>query len=218
PVQGEYVFRTIMRGTRPVGSDPLTVAFWIDGKIMHQATVSFPKSGEVNGQWAEFRTTVTAGEHWLAVTLLKMFEGLPPAYKGPNPSNSKAGITKGSDGYFPMYLDVVGPYKQVTGPSEESLCKIFGNGPRDPARVREILADLARRAYRRPVTAKEVDDLVKTVAMVQADGESFEEGLCLAIQRLLISPHFLFRVEKGQGQGIHPVSQHELAARLSYFL
>src|SRR5439155_12693061 len=64
PVQGEYVFRTIMRGARPVGSDPLNVAFWIDGKMLHQATVSFPKSGEVNGQWSEFRTTVTAGEHW----------------------------------------------------------------------------------------------------------------------------------------------------------
>src|SRR5207237_6793898 len=104
--------------------------------------------------------------------------------------------------------------------------KVYGNGPRkgphSAARVREILADLARRAYRRPVTGKEVDDLVKTVAMVQNDGEPFEEGLCLAIQRLLISPHFLFRIEKapavGNGQDIHPVSQYELATRIAYFL
>src|SRR5947199_3215044 len=122
-----------------------------------------------------------------------MFEGLPPAYKGPNPSNSKANITKGSDGYFPMYLDVVGPYKQVTGPSEESLRKIYGTaspkGPHDAAQVRRILGDLARRAYRRPATDKEVDELVKTVARVQNDGEPFEDGLCLAIQPLTTSPH-----------------------------
>jgi hypothetical protein len=49
--------------------------------------------------------------------------------------------------------------------------------------------------------------------MVQKDGESFEEGLCLAIQRMLISPHFLFRVEKAP-----QLTQHELATRLSYFL
>src|SRR5204863_7040063 len=91
-------------------------------------------------------------------------------------------------------------------------------GPHDAAQVRRILGDLARRAYRRPVTDTEVDELLRTVAMVQKDGEPFEEGLCLAIQRLLISPHFLFRVEKGQGKDIHPVSQHELATRLSYFL
>ena len=82
----------------------------------------------------------------------------------------------------------------------ESVRKVLGDnptGPRDAATVRKIVADLARRAYRRPVTDKEVDELVGLIALVQKDGESFEEGLCLAIQRLLISPHFLFRVEKG---------------------
>ncbi len=75
------------------------------------------------------------------------------------------------------------------------------------------MTDLARRAYRRPVTAGEVDELVGLIAMVQKDGDSFEEGLCLAIQRMLISPSFLFRVEKSPHLG-----QHELATRLSYFL
>ncbi len=59
-----------------------------------------------------------------------------------------------------------------------------------------------------------MNDLVELVAMVQKDGDSFEECLCLAIQKLLISPHFLFRVEQAP-QGL---SEHELATRLSYFL
>src|SRR5207245_312683 len=82
-------------------------------------------------------------------------------------------------------------------------------------RARQIVADLARRAYRRPVIPAEIDDLVKLVELAQKDGESFEEGLCLAIQRMLISPHFLFRVEK---RGARMLAPHELATRLSYFL
>jgi hypothetical protein len=115
-----------------------------------------------------------------------------------------------------MYLHVIGPDKQARGPSQESIKKVFGDNAAKPPRdasVRKIVADLARRAYRRPATDKEVDELVKLIAMVQKDGESFEEGLCLAIQRMLLSPHFLFRVEKAP-----QLTPHELATRLSYFL
>jgi hypothetical protein len=63
------------------------------------------------------------------------------------------------------------------------------------------------------VTDREVDELVGLITMAQKDGDSFEEGLCLAIQRMLISPHFLFRVERTPRPG-----PHELATRLSYFL
>jgi hypothetical protein len=233
PAAGEYTFRAILRGWRPAGSDPVELGFWIDGKLAHQAKVPVPTQveagrgpGELNGRWAEFRTTVPAGEHWLSVTLLRMYEGLPPAYKGPKPANTTAGGTRATDSFFPMYLDVVGPYKQVTGPSAESLAKIFPAGTekalRDAALARKILANLTRRAFRRPVADKEVEDLVKLVTMVQNDGDSFEEGLCLAIQRILISPHFLFLVEKGpppgKGEDLYGISQHELASRLSYFV
>lgn len=225
-VDGEYKLRAILRGVRPAGSDPVELAFWIDGKMMHQTKVEVPTKrkagrapGELNGLWAEFRAPIRAGEHWLAVTVLRMYEGLPPAYKGPKPAKTSLGISKATDAFFVMYLDVVGPYQQPKGPSKESLQKILGDrfdGPRDVAGARKILANLARRAYRRPVKGKEVDDLVQFVALVQKDGGSFEEGLCLAIQRMLVSPHFLFRVEKDHPDG--RLSEHELATRLSYFL
>ncbi|MHB1422220.1 MAG: DUF1592 domain-containing protein [Gemmataceae bacterium] len=227
PVAGEYTLRCILRGVRPVGSDSVALGFWIDGKMIHETKVEVPTKraagrapGELNGLWAEFRAPIRAGEHWLSVTVLRMYEGLPPAYKGPKPARTRFGITKATDAFFVMYLDVVGPYHQAKGPSRESLQKIYGDcfeRPRDASAVRKILAKLARRAYRRPVTDAEVEDLVQLVARVQKDGDSFEEGLCLAIQRMLVSPHFLFRVEKD-----HPangsINQHELAARLSYFL
>ncbi len=222
---GEYTFRAIMRGVRPAGSDPVELGFWIDGKLVHTDKIPVPEkaepgrnAGELNGLWAEFRTPVKAGEHWLSVTILRMYEGLPAVYKGPKPSKAEGKVgARGVDAFFVMYLHVVGPYDQAKGPSPETIRKVFGDnpakGPHDAATVRKIVADLARRAYRRPVTDKEVDELVNLIAAVQKDGDSFEEGLCLAIQRLLVSPYFLFRVEKGP-----ELSQHELATRLSYFL
>jgi hypothetical protein len=231
-VDGEYKLRCILRGVRPVGCDPIELGFWIDGKLVHKTKVEVPTKrvsgrapGEVNGLWAEFRTPIQAGEHWLAVTIFRMYEGLPPAYKGPKPANTSFGITRATDAFFVMYLDVVGPYQQPKGPSKESLQKIYGDpfdGPRDAASAQKILAKLARRAYRRPVTDKEVEDLFRLIAMVQKDGGSFEEGLCLAIERMLVSPHFLFRVEKDhssdRGEDAGKLSQYELASRLSYFL
>jgi hypothetical protein len=226
PADGEYTFRAILRGVRPAGSDPVEVGFWIDGKMLHTDKIPVPtkvesgrSAGELNGLWAEFRTPLKAGEHWLSITILRMYEGLPAAYNGPKPAKAvaRASNKRGVDAFFPMYLHVVGPYQQARGPSQESIKKIFGDNPvkgePDTATVRKIVADLARRAYRRPVSDKEVDELVNLIARVQKDGDSFEEGLCLAIQRMLISPHFLFRIEKA-----HQLTQHELATRLSYFL
>jgi hypothetical protein len=241
PADGEYSFRGILRGVRPAGSDPVELGFWIDGKLLHTEKVPVPdkaesgrNAGELNGLWAEFRTPIKAGEHWLSVSILKMYEGLPAAYKGPKPSKAGAKDVRrrGVDAFFVMYLHVVGPYKQAKGPSQESINKLFGDkpirGPRDAAAVRKIVADLARRAYRRPPADTEIDDLVNLVTAAQKDGDSFEEGLCLAIQRMLISPQFLFRVEKSptssplhQAGGVGRVrglNSHELATRLSYFL
>ena len=233
PVDGDYVLRCILRGVRPQGSNPVELGFWVDGNMIHEAKVAVPTkvaagrgAGELNGLWAEHRARITAGEHWLSITVLRMYDGLPPAYKGPKPATSQAGITRATDAFFPMYLDVVGPYRQAQGPSEESLKKVFSGvsskGPHDAAATRKILANLARRAYRRPVTGQEVDDLLKLVAMVQKDGDSFEEGLCLAVQQLLISPHFLFRMEQAPAGKKHNepyrISGYELATRLAYFL
>lgn len=233
PADGEYRLRGILRGVRPVGCNPVELGFWIDGKLVHETKLPIPTKtemgrgpGEVNGLWAEFRAPLKAGEHRLSVTILRMYEGLPKAYKGPKPAESEGYASRATDAFFPMYLDVVGPYDQVKGPSAESLRKIFPDGrlqgPPDSATIRKVVANLARRAYRRPVTDKEVEDLVRLVALVRKEGDSFEEGLCLVLQQMLISPHFLFRVEKpapaGQGIDVHPLTPHELATRLSYFL
>jgi mono/diheme cytochrome c family protein len=122
-------------------------------------------------------------------------------------------------------LEVLGPYEPVRGPSPASARLVYGAAPRGAlgeASARPILARLARRAYRRPVSAAEIESLVGLVARARARGERAEAGLALAIQALLVSPDFLFRVERGRpaatGEPGRGLTDHELASRLSYFL
>jgi hypothetical protein len=87
--------------------------------------------------------------------------------------------------------------------------------------VREVLRGFAYRAWRRPVTEGELDRLLAVVAVARAQGESTEQGLSLALQAALLSPHFTFRVELDESPSSlspHPLNAYELASRLSYFL
>ena len=93
PVAGEYLFRFKLDGQRPLGSDALHLALWIDGRQV-QAMDFDPTGGgafdidrqEFNGRVVECRQRLTAGEHWVAAVIVRMFEGLPAKYGGPNPS------------------------------------------------------------------------------------------------------------------------------------
>nr|MBA3541701.1 DUF1592 domain-containing protein [Deltaproteobacteria bacterium] len=84
-----------------------------------------------------------------------------------------------------------------------------------------ILSGFAKRAWRRPPTTEEVERLVGTVALATGQGDSAETGLRLALQQVLVSPHFVFRVEVDPDPTSikpHPLTSWELATRLSYFL
>ena len=225
PVDADYDLTGFVRGFKPIGAEPCRVGFWIDGKLIEEVRVPIGPAGEMNGLHQKIRTRITAGEHWLSVSLLKIYEGLPVAYGAPNPNQSTQRVGKSPTEHFINNLIVTGPFNQTRGPTAESLQKLYGANPPKgkvaPARAREIVAALARRAYRRPVVASEVDQLMGLVELAQKDGEPFEEGLSLALTRLLISPNFLFRLERDPSAGAKaPVAlgQHELATRLAYFL
>ena len=83
-----------------------------------------------------------------------------------------------------------------------------------------IIARLATAAFRRPATASEIARFVTLVDLAQQQGDSFEAGIQLALQAMLVSPHFLFRVEldpEGDAES-RTLNDFELATRLSYFL
>ena len=83
-----------------------------------------------------------------------------------------------------------------------------------------ILGGLAQRAFRRPVTPPELERLLKLYNLARSQGDSFEASVQFTVQALLISPHFLFRVESdpAEGQPARRLNDFELATRLSYFL
>ena len=87
--------------------------------------------------------------------------------------------------------------------------------------ARQILGALARRAYRRPVGETDVATLLEFYEWGRADG-GFEKGIQFALERLLADPDFLYRVERDPvdiaGGASYPVTDVELASRLSFFL
>ncbi len=88
--------------------------------------------------------------------------------------------------------------------------------------ARQVIRHFANRAFRRPVKDDEVDRLMQLWSMADKDGESFEESIQLALEAVLVSPHFLFRVETDPASddagAKHQINDYELATRLSYFI
>jgi hypothetical protein len=168
----------------------------------------------------EARFATTAGPHQIAVTFLKDTVKAEGALvqNGRNRAFFEGVGT----------VSVIGPY-EATGPGDTpSRRRIFvcrPAGPRDeePCATR-ILSALARRAYRRTVTEKDVQPLMA----LYRDGRSkggFEAGIGMALRGILVSTGFLFRVESDPApqRGVQPgtahaISDFELASRLAFFL
>ena len=117
-------------------------------------------------------------------------------------------------GLFVDYLDIVGPFNPTTA-RPASYQKIFICPDTTARCARTILTSLLERAYRRPVTEAEIAAKLALVTLAQREGDSFQEGIRLALQAILASPNFLFRIEADPRL---QVSDIELASRLSYFL
>ena len=225
----------------------------IDGERVKLFTIEpRPQENGWNSEWDQrfkVRVPVQGGPRDLAVTFLRL-------------ANSEVvtdGYRKRFQRQFRYYADaspqtapwvdkviISGPFSQ-TGPGDTpSRQRIFKCHPtkaqEEDGCAKTIFSALARRAYRRPVTAKEVESLLVSYRRGRTDGGSFEAGVEAGLRRLLVSPNFLLRVERdpgglassGQGQapvasvvrGAAPpagptnyrISDLELASRLSFFL
>ncbi|MGH8446816.1 MAG: DUF1592 domain-containing protein, partial [Solimonas sp.] len=125
-----------------------------------------------------------------------------------------------------LQINVEGPFDAAgpgNTPSRRKLlsCRPARSVAAEQACARTILAALTRQAYRRPVTAADLDPLMKIYDSARA-GADFTRGLQAAVQAVLVAPGFLFLVERDPAAGapgaVHPVSQLELASRLALFL
>lgn len=107
--------------------------------------------------------------------------------------------------------------------SEEAHDRIFFKQPGDNPRVaaQEILTRFANRAWRRPVAKAEIERLMTLFDLSQQRGFPFERSVRPMLKAVVLSPWFLFRIEKDRAaneESTHRISDHELATRLSYFL
>ena len=212
-VEGDYIFVFTVTGR----VDPARLALSLDGHAYPLADV---EGGAENRRTAEVRAHIGIGEHLLSAELIP--DGPPAA----DPDFESGKNTKPLPDPTVNQVEVRGPYRPVAPPPSESFKRVFICGGTEARQTlpcaRADLANLARRAYRRPVTDAEVDGLVHFVNMAMEQGDSFEQGMRLALTAILVSPHFLFRIERdadaSNPAAAHDVSQFELASRLSYFL
>jgi uncharacterized protein DUF1592/uncharacterized protein DUF1588/uncharacterized protein DUF1587/uncharacterized protein DUF1585/uncharacterized protein DUF1595/cytochrome c len=218
PVEGDYVLRGAVGGRR----EALIITLWLDG---HQIQIGPVSTVDEAPRFGETRIHVTAGEHELKATLAhdesRADAPIDPDEEKPKDKRKKPG----RDPYVDRF-EIAGPFNPHDRPLTESHRRIFicghANGHHRPECARLIVAALARRAYRRPVDNEEVDGLVRFVTMAQQRGDSFEQGVRVALEAVVVSPHFLFRIENDRDPNnpaaSHRVDDYELASRLSYFL
>ena len=121
---------------------------------------------------------------------------------------------------------MIGPYDgqaPTDTPSRRAIFTCYPDGDADERPCAErILASLARRAYRRPVTAADTAPLLAAFEAGRSAGDRFDDGIRWAIEALLVSPKFLFRVEHDSADGApgapYRITDLDLASRLSFFL
>ncbi len=127
---------------------------------------------------------------------------------------------------FGLHVDsmvVRGPVSLKTEHLPESHRRILFYTPEfgDQSRLdcaRQVIAKFAERAFRRPVLPEEVERVLRIFQLAHDRGESFERAVQLALTTVLASPQFLFLVEPEDTTQDRPLTEFELASRLSYFL
>ena len=173
----------------------------------------------------ELRLPVQAGPRQVVVSFLRQLWE-PDGVLQPRPYGFALAIDAMPDGNPAVDSVVIsGPHAQTGGGETPSRRAIFecrpARGTDGEACARQILTRLATGAFRRPVTDRELQTLLDFHVLGREKG-SFDEGIQLALERLLVDPNFLFRIAREPVDAApgspYPVSDLELASRLSFFL
>ncbi|HEV3164894.1 MAG TPA: DUF1592 domain-containing protein, partial [Isosphaeraceae bacterium] len=210
PQNGRYILRA-RAFAQQAGPEKARMAIRVDGKTVKEFEVAAVRSAP---ELYEISTELKAGARKIGVAFLNDY------YKAddPNPGNRDRNLVID-------WIEVQGPAAEKSRELPESHRRIVFRTPRNDDwrdAAHEVIDRFATRAYRRPLTPGEVERLVGFVQMAKENGESFERGIQLAVEAVLVSPHFLFKVESDRGGkrtgAAQPISEFELATRLSFFL
>jgi mono/diheme cytochrome c family protein len=239
PQDGEYEFQMRLRRDRDELveglSEPHEVELTIDKARVQTFIVKPPQrqsgvpddyqpSHATVDQHLKVRVALRAGPHAVGVAFVK------------KPSLLQETPRQPYQAHFNSYrhpriqpalysISIVGPYAAEGAGDSPSRRRIFGsrqaNAHDDESAAKQILAAVMRRAYRRPVTAADLRGPLQLYRTGRAGGD-FDAGIELALSGVLVSPQFLFRVEREppglRSQGAYRVSDLDLASRLSFFI
>ena len=180
----------------------------------------------IDDAW-DVRMSVKAGARQLNLTFIKLTAAIDETSRLPflRPYAANVNISDNRMGVALRSVEIVGPYNPSGPGNSPGRRRIFVCEPKTTAEengcAKTILSTLARRAYRRPVADADIKPLLDIYAEARAQG-NFDVGIESAVSRLLVSPEFLFRVERDPAN-VPPntpyrISDLELASRLSFFL
>ncbi len=237
PLDAEYVlqarlYRTNLNIVRGLASEH-QVEFAIDGRRMRLASFGGPvdltslfekptDTGDAVDARLRVRVPVKAGPHEVTVAFIQgarveVPDRLQPYLRSSVDNFDWAGLP------HLQLLSVTGPFDSKGPGDTPSRRRIFtchpSNSAADAACAKQIIGTLARRAYRQPVSDSDLK-LLMTFYDAGSRNGGFEAGVEEALQRILASPKFVFRVERDPAGAphVHPVTDLELASRLSFFL
>ena len=206
---GEYIIKAMAYGEQ-AGPEAPELAVSIDGERVAEFGVKASRKAEAY----EKKLTLKGGDHRIALAYLNNYNDT----RNPDPK------LRGDRNLFVASVEVIGPL-HVTQDGPESYRRVFTKLPKpgeESAVARELISAFAARAYRRPVAPAEVAKLTKLVDSVLAQKAPFVEAVGVGVQAVLCSPAFLFRWELDspttKAGDVRPLTDYEVASRLSYFL
>lgn len=217
--EGDYIFRTKVFAK---SGAPARIAILISGRDLPEPTPREQLDQLVGNAERPMRLLSTVEVQATSRESAQLIEVPVPKMRGRG--RVLVALYKPGEGQPPAVVNV--EYFALEGPLDprpESQRQLLAANPDLPQseQTREVLTRFLRRAYRRPPTRDELERVAAFVDSTVASGEKWEAGMQYAIQAVLCSPKFLFRVELDdtpQSPDKRPLDEFQIASRLAYFL
>jgi hypothetical protein len=205
PKDGEYHIR--VRAYRKGDlKEPLKMELRLDGVTMHTFDVIVGDKDRANKQQHTYKGRVRDGKQLIGIRLVN-----PPEPESVKPIKERSGLVIAR-------LEIDGPFG-IPPPPHRILINKPEKDVSPTEAARKNLSRFAEHAFRRPLKEDEVNRLVAFFETAAKRGETFEQAHRLPLLSILVSPHFLFRVELDNSpEALRELNDFELASRLSYFL
>ncbi len=239
PLDGRYrlqakLYRTnlnIVRGLQTAHQ----VEFSVDGKPVYRATIGGPEdlaalfdkpteTGDAVDARLQVEVPIPAGPHTVSVAFVQNDQFAEPVRLQSFQRSSVDNFDWAGDPHL-QTLTVSGPFHPTGAGDTPSRKRIFvcrpQNSAKEDACARTIVTTLLKHAFRQQPTPGDIQRVMEFYSKGRQGG-TFDSGIQAALERILASPRFLFRVEHDQdavtAAGLYPISGSELASRLSFFL